>query len=74
MPDYPLRLVNDRQLLKKYVERAQSEQNVAFVRHLGTSRYLDMDVMIGKAADLTDNEIDALENDNSPECLHSEVL
>ncbi len=56
------------------MERAQSEQNVAFVRHLGTSRYLDMDVTIGKAADLADKEIDALENDNSQECLHPEVL
>ena len=56
------------------MERAQSEQNVAFVRHLGTSRYLDMDVTIGKAAALADKEIDAQENDNSQEYLHPEVL
>lgn len=47
IPYYPVRLVNEKTLLNKYIELAeQSLENVSFVGRLGTYRYLDMDVTI----------------------------
>lgn len=46
IPYYPIRLVNDQQLLKRYLALAKQEQNITFVGRLGTYRYLDMDVTI----------------------------
>ncbi|RFU45991.1 UDP-galactopyranose mutase [Paraburkholderia sp. DHOC27] len=48
-PYYPIRLVEEQKILKKYVEAASAEKNVTFVGRLGTYRYLDMDVTIGEA-------------------------
>jgi UDP-galactopyranose mutase len=50
-PYYPIRLVEDQKILKKYVEAAYAEKKVTFVGRLGTYRYLDMDVTIGEALD-----------------------
>ena len=52
IPYYPIRLVNDKNLLKKYVQLAQAEKNVTFAGRLGTYRYMDMDVTIREAMDL----------------------
>lgn len=49
IPYYPVRLVNDKEILKKYVEHANKLENVTFVGRLGTYRYLDMDVTITEA-------------------------
>lgn len=49
IPYYPLRLLNDRRLLSRYVERAEAERGVTFVGRLGTYAYLDMDKAIGRA-------------------------
>ncbi len=49
IPYYPIRLINDKDLLVKYVELAQQENDVTFVGRLGTYRYLDMDVTIAEA-------------------------
>lgn len=46
IPYYPIRLVKDKALLKKYIEKAKTEEKVTFVGRLGTYRYLDMDVTI----------------------------
>ncbi|MEM7095198.1 MAG: UDP-galactopyranose mutase [Actinomycetota bacterium] len=46
---YPVRLVDDKALLDRYLERAEREVGVTFVGRLGTYRYLDMDVTIGEA-------------------------
>ncbi|UOF01314.1 UDP-galactopyranose mutase [Bdellovibrio reynosensis] len=54
-PYYPLRLKNDLELLKQYVELAQSENNTTFIGRLGTYRYLDMHVVIGESLDLVRN-------------------
>ncbi|XGC79991.1 UDP-galactopyranose mutase [Bdellovibrio bacteriovorus] len=54
-PYYPLRLKNDLELLKQYVELAQSETNTTFIGRLGTYRYLDMHVVIGESLDLVRN-------------------
>jgi len=48
-PYYPIRLVNEKQILQKYIEDAAQEKKVSFVGRLGTYRYLDMDVTIGEA-------------------------
>jgi UDP-galactopyranose mutase len=51
IPYYPVRLVNDKELLERYVQRARTEPNTSFVGRLGTYRYLDMDVTIKEALD-----------------------
>lgn len=49
IPYYPIRLVEEKALLRDYVERAEATQGVTFVGRLGTYRYLDMDVCIREA-------------------------
>ena len=49
IPYYPIRLVNDKDLLEKYIALSKNESTVTFVGRLGTYRYLDMDVTIDEA-------------------------
>ena len=49
IPYYPIRLMEEQELLKQYVARAEAETGVTFVGRLGTYRYLDMDVTIREA-------------------------
>lgn len=49
IPYYPIRQVTEKELLKKYIDRANKEQGITFVGRLGTYRYLDMDVTIAEA-------------------------
>ncbi|MEM6580387.1 MAG: UDP-galactopyranose mutase [Pseudomonadota bacterium] len=49
IPYYPIRLVDEQAMLKRYVDLANKETQVSFVGRLGTYRYLDMDVTIGEA-------------------------
>lgn len=51
IPYYPIRLIEDKQQLSRYVARAGLETAVTFVGRLGTYRYLDMDVTIREALD-----------------------
>jgi UDP-galactopyranose mutase len=51
IPYYPIRLVNEMELLASYVRLAEETQGVTFVGRLGTYRYLDMDVTIREALD-----------------------
>ena len=51
IPYYPVRLVDEKAMLTRYVDLAQAEPNVTFVGRLGTYRYLDMDVTIREALD-----------------------
>ncbi len=51
VPYYPIRLVNEKALLARYVEKANQLDKVTFVGRLGTYRYLDMDVTIREALD-----------------------
>lgn len=55
IPYYPIRLVNEQALLKRYVELANKESNVSFIGRLGTYRYLDMDVTIAEALNAADS-------------------
>lgn len=54
IPYYPIRLVEDKALLEKYVSKALAEKQVTFVGRLGTYRYLDMDVTIKEALETVD--------------------
>ena len=49
IPYYPIRLVQEQALLRKYVERAYNTSGVTFTGRLGTYRYIDMDVTIAEA-------------------------
>ena len=51
IPYYPIRLVDDKKLLEKYVTLANTQSNVTFMGRLGTYTYLDMDVTIRRALD-----------------------
>lgn len=53
-PYYPVRLVKEKELLARYVERACAERRVTFVGRLGTYRYLDMHVAIGEALEVAE--------------------
>ena len=49
IPYYPIRLMEEQELLKQYVARADTQTGVTFVGRLATYRYLDMDVTIREA-------------------------
>ena len=53
-PYYPVRLVQEKEQLLKYVQLARQEQGVTFLGRLGTYRYLDMDVTIHEALNVAD--------------------
>jgi UDP-galactopyranose mutase len=53
-PYYPVRLVEEKEQLLKYVGLARKEQGVTFLGRLGTYRYLDMDVTIHEALNVAD--------------------
>lgn len=49
IPYYPIRLVEEKSLLAKYVQRATQTKNTTFAGRLATYRYIDMDVCIREA-------------------------
>ncbi len=49
IPYYPIRRVDEMELLKKYEALAAADEGVTFVGRLGTYQYLDMDVTIDRA-------------------------
>lgn len=51
IPYYPIRMVEEKELLAQYVALAEDTKGVTFVGRLGTYRYLDMDVTIREALD-----------------------
>tara|TARA_X000000950_G_scaffold108141_1_gene136225 strand:+ start:287 stop:1432 length:1146 start_codon:yes stop_codon:yes gene_type:complete len=62
IPYYPIRLVNEKKILKKYIQIAKKEENVSFLGRLGTYRYLDMDVTILEALDASEIIISSIKN------------
>jgi UDP-galactopyranose mutase len=54
LPYYPVRLMNDKVILARYVEAAGCERNITFVGRLGTYRYLDMHVTIAEALEVAE--------------------
>jgi UDP-galactopyranose mutase len=53
IPYYPVHLNSDTSLLDRYQAMAAAEANVTFVGRLGTFRYLDMDVTIAEALNVS---------------------
>lgn len=74
IPYYPIRQVREKSLLRKYVERAEQEQNITFVGRLGTYSYLDMDVTIDRALDTSEALLSAWASDShAPVFVHSPI-
>lgn len=66
VPYYPIRLVAEKVLLGRYVERATELTGVSFVGRLGTYRYLDMDVTIREALDAARASLAAFAEGSAP--------
>lgn len=62
VPYYPKRMATDKQMLNDYLLAANAETGVTFVGRLGTYRYLDMDVTVREALEVSDRVIEALAN------------
>lgn len=58
IPYYPINLVEGNELIVKYKEKAEQEKKVTFVGRLGTFRYLDMDVIIKEALEISRNWVE----------------
>ena len=54
IPYYPIRLVNEKAMLCRYIAKAKEQKNISFLGRLGTYRYLDMDVTIKEALEASD--------------------
>ncbi len=63
IPYYPIRLVNEKEILRKYIDLATLQTNVSFLGRLGTYRYLDMDQTIRESLDAFDIIDECLKND-----------
>lgn len=74
IPYYPIRQVKEKELLKKYVERAKKETGISFVGRLGTYRYLDMDVTISEALKLARQSIKLLSEKKEMPTFFEEVV
>lgn len=66
IPYYPIRLINDKALLEKYLMLSHREENVTFVGRLGTYRYLDMHVTISEALEIATDFIKNNTSDIQP--------
>jgi UDP-galactopyranose mutase len=67
IPYYPIRLLNEKTLLRIYIEKAKKEEKVSFLGRLGTYRYLDMDVTIAEALAASKEILERIkENQNIP--------
>ncbi|MFM9269516.1 UDP-galactopyranose mutase [Halomonas elongata] len=73
VPYYPIRLVEEKALLAKYVEKARQLDKVTFVGRLGTYRYLDMDVTIREALDTARGFLERVENNEPVPAFFVEV-
>jgi UDP-galactopyranose mutase len=62
IPYYPIRLVEEKEMLATYINVAKKETKVSFLGRLGTYRYLDMDVTIAEALAAFKATKDAIQN------------
>ncbi|PLX35863.1 MAG: UDP-galactopyranose mutase [Hyphomicrobiales bacterium] len=69
IPYYPIRLVQEKEMLAKYVARAEQEKGVTFVGRLGTYSYLDMDVTIARALQTAQHIKDGLTEGDGPKAF-----
>ena len=68
---YPLRLVDDKERLARYVALARGESGVTFVGRLGTYRYLDMDACVAEARQTAAAYLDAVGGAPMPVFVHA---
>ena len=54
IPYYPIRLLDEKEMLSSYIRKAKKEKKISFLGRLGTYRYLDMDVTIAEALDASE--------------------
>lgn len=71
IPYYPIRQMEEKELLKKYVALANSEDKVTFSGRLATYRYLDMDVTIKEALEVVDT---FLQKDKSDQAMPAFIV
>lgn len=62
IPYYPVRLVDEKAMLASYCELADREIGVSFVGRLGTYRYIDMDVAVREAIDVSEKTLSSWRN------------
>lgn len=74
IPYYPLRLVNEKNMLAEYVKLAQKEKKMTFIGRLGTYRYLDMHVTIAEAFDASEQFIELKKTNQSIPVFFSNPL
>lgn len=74
IPYYPIRLVDDKVLLERYVELANKSNEVTFVGRLGTYRYLDMDVTIKEALETASTLAKAFESNQKTKAFYQHVI
>jgi UDP-galactopyranose mutase len=65
IPYYPVRLVKEKEMLKKYIEHAKHEKNISFIGRLGTYRYLDMDVTVSEALEASQKTLTILQENKT---------
>lgn len=68
-PYYPLRLLDDKALLRQYEGLARATPGVTFAGRLGSYAYLDMDVAIRRAMDVADHLSCAFARRQAPEAF-----
>lgn len=73
-PYYPIRLTNDKIKLEKYAKEVKSSKKVTFVGRLATYKYIDMDVTIRQALDLSDKIILAIDNKEQIPSLNEDLI
>ncbi|WP_201578877.1 UDP-galactopyranose mutase [Psychrobacter sp. Pi2-52] len=73
-PYYPIRLMNDKQLLQRYLNMAEQSDGVTFVGRLGTYRYLDMDVTIKEALETAQALLYSFKKDEKPAAFYQAVI
>ncbi|MCW9043123.1 MAG: UDP-galactopyranose mutase [Pseudopelagicola sp.] len=74
IPYYPIRLVEEKAILKAYTERAAQTEGITFVGRLGTYRYLDMDVTIREAMDTASTFLETLQTGAPMPAFVQEIL
>lgn len=72
VPYYPIRLAHDIRLLESYQKLAGAVEKLSFIGRLGTYRYLDMDLVIGEALDVSKRVISRSQS-GQPGLEHIEI-
>jgi UDP-galactopyranose mutase len=73
IPYYPVRLAKDNVLLDKYIHEAKKLTDITFLGRLATYRYLDMDVTIAEAINVSNSFITLYQNSNTVPVFFGDV-